>query len=95
VTAPLPDLVIYGRPGCHLCEDAKTLLEALLADRAAYGLAAPPLVERNIEDDEDALRRYVLTIPVVTYGERELPLATSVSALRRFLADALDGATPA
>jgi hypothetical protein len=20
--APLPDLVLYGRPGCHLCDDA-------------------------------------------------------------------------
>jgi hypothetical protein len=91
VTPPLPDLVLYGRPGCHLCEDARAMLDALLADRAARGLLAPAVVERSIEDDEDAHRRYLLTIPVVTYGARELELATTGSKLRRFLAEALDG----
>ena len=68
------------------------MLDALLVDRATRGLAAPPLVERSIEDDPDALRRYLVTIPVVTYGDREVELATTLSKLRRFLAEALDGA---
>ena len=71
------------------------MLDALLADRVARGLATPRLLERSIEDDDEALRRYVLTIPVLAYGTRELPLATTVSALRRFLADALDDGSPA
>ena len=95
VTPPLPDLVLYGRPGCHLCEDTRALLDALLADRTARGLPAPGLVERSIEDDADALARYALTIPVVAYGSQVLELATGVTALRRFLGDALDnGARP-
>ena len=90
MTTPLPDLVLYGRPGCHLCEDAHAALAALLAQRAADGLPAPALVERNIEDDADLHRRYLLTIPVVVFGDRELELATSPAKLRRFLAEALD-----
>jgi hypothetical protein len=92
VTAPLPDLVLYARDGCHLCAETRATLEALLADRAARGLAAPRLVERDIEADEDLHRRYAFTIPVVALGGQELELATSPARLRRLLADVLDGA---
>ncbi len=92
MSAPLPDLVLYSRPGCHLCEDARAALEALLADRAARGLPAPTIVERDIDTDEGWHRRYVFTIPVVSLDGRELELATSPIKLRRLLEDALDGA---
>jgi len=91
VTAPLPDLLLYGRPGCHLCEDAHAMLDGLLAHRRSQGLPTPVLVERNIETDDDWHRRFVFTIPVVAYGDRELELATSPAKLGRFLAEALDG----
>ena len=92
MTAPLPELVLYGRPGCHLCEDARVTLEAILVDRRSRGLRAPALVERSIDGDDDLQRRYAFTIPVVTLGGRELELATSPAKLRRLLEDALDGA---
>ncbi len=91
MTDPLPSLVLYGRPGCHLCEDAHTVLDALLAERHARGLPAPALTERNIDDDQDLQRRYAFTIPVVTFDGHELELATSAAKLRRFLAETLDG----
>ena len=90
MTHPLPSLVLYGRPGCHLCDDAHAVLDALLAERHARGLPAPILVERSIDDDEDLHRRYAFTIPVVAFGGHELELATSAAKLRRFLAEALD-----
>lgn len=89
VTAPLPDLVLYGRPGCHLCDDAKAILRALLGKRAEAGLPVPMLVERNIEDDEDWHRRYLVTIPVLAAGDAELALATSPARMSAFLATAL------
>ncbi len=92
VIAPLPALVVYSRPGCHLCEDTRDLLVALLSERGAAGLAVPPVVECDIETNDDWLRRYLLTIPVVAYGGRELELATSPAKLRRFLTEVLDGA---
>jgi hypothetical protein len=95
VTTPLPDLVLYGRPGCHLCDEAHELLVALLAERASAGLPAPTPVERNIDGDEELQRRFALTIPVVAVGNRELELATSAAKLRRFLAETLDGASVA
>jgi len=92
VTAPLPDLVLYSRTGCHLCEDTRAALVLLLGERAARGLAVPTLVERDIETDDELHRRYALTIPVVALAERELELATSPARLRRLLEDVLDGA---
>jgi hypothetical protein len=90
VTAPLPDLVLYGRPGCHLCDEARAALRAILADRRARGLPAPNVVEHDIDSDENLQRRYAFTIPVVALGGRELELATSPAKLRHLLEDTLD-----
>jgi hypothetical protein len=92
VTDLPPSLVLYGRHGCHLCEEAHDALAALLAQRREAGLSVPPVVERDIETDADWVRRYLVTIPVVAYGDRELELATSPAKLRRFLSEVLDGA---
>ena len=95
VTAPLPSLLLFGRRACHLCDEARTMLDALLADRAARGLPVPPVEERDIDADEALHRRYALTIPVIAIGGHELELVTSAAKLRRFLAQALDGAAEA
>ena len=54
------EVVLYGRPGCCLCDDARRLL---LHVRDDYPFA---LVERDIESDERLLRAYLERIPVVT-----------------------------
>jgi len=90
----LPDLVLYSRPGCHLCEDARVLLVALLAARTAAGNPAPALVERDITTSQDWERAYFLTIPVVELGDHRVELATSAIKLRALLAT-LDAPTPA
>jgi hypothetical protein len=87
---PLPRLTLYMRPGCHLCEDARALLDTVLADRHARGLPAPAVEERNIETNQAWHAAFLTTIPVVEIGERRLELATSAAKLQRFLADALD-----
>ena len=95
MTDPLPDLVLYARTGCHLCEETRAVLEALLRDRAARGLATPCLVERDIEADPALHDKYAFVIPVVALGDQEVELATSPARLRRLLADALDAGAPA
>ena len=96
--APLPDLVLYGRPECGLCDEARDLLLALLDERARQSLPVPSLTEIDIESDADLERRYFASIPVVELGDRRLELATSAAKLRRLLSDVLDGSaatTPA
>jgi glutaredoxin-like protein DUF836 len=87
---PLPDLILYGRPGCHLCDDARTLAEQLLEARTRAGLAAPKLVERNIETDPAWQRAFFESIPVLELGGRRVELATSAGRIRRLLDDVLD-----
>jgi hypothetical protein len=82
----LPDLILYSRAGCHLCDDARTLLEQLLAARRAADRPTPALLERDITTNADWERAYFATIPVVELGDRRIELATSVLKLKALLA---------
>jgi glutaredoxin len=53
-------VILYTRPGCHLCDDAK------LAMQAADCANEYTLQEINIESDPELLRRYQYDIPVIT-----------------------------
>lgn len=92
MNAPLPDLILYHRAGCHLCDDARATLGLLLTERDGRGLPVPAIVERDIDTNEDWHRRYAFTIPVIALGDRELELATSPAAVRHLLETVLDGA---
>jgi len=89
---PLPDVILYRRDGCHLCDEARAIVQSLLEDRAARGRSPALLRERDITTNEDWERQFFATIPVVEIRGRRLELATSPAKLRRFLDDALDGA---
>ena len=52
-------LILYTRPGCHLCDQAAAMLEEL-------GFDWRPV---NIADDPDLERQYGLQIPVA-YSEQ-------------------------
>ena len=91
MTTPLPELVLYTRPGCHLCDEARAIVQGLLEDRAARGRRTAAIRERDISTDPEWERQFFATIPVVELGGRRLDLATSPARLRRFLDEALDG----
>jgi glutaredoxin len=93
MTAPLPELRLYTRPGCHLCEEARDAIQSALEDRAARGLPIPPVVEVDIEADPELHRQYLERIPVVEIDGRRLELLVTAGKLRRMLADVLDATT--
>jgi glutaredoxin len=53
-------LVLYGRPDCHLCDEAREALESLRSEGVAFELQ-----EVDIESDESLLARFLERIPVV------------------------------
>ena len=53
-------VIIYSKPGCHLCDEAK---EAL---RAAGCEDQFQLTEINIETDPELMSKYCYDIPVIT-----------------------------
>jgi glutaredoxin len=57
---------LYGRPGCHLCDDARAQLLVLQAE---YGFA---LNDIDIEGDDDLHKRYLERIPVVVLDGEHL-----------------------
>ena len=52
-------VLIYSRPGCHLCEEAKAEIQTAGCDGEFT------LDEVNIDDDPELLERYQYDIPVV------------------------------
>jgi glutaredoxin len=53
-------VIVYSRPGCHLCDEAKSAI--LAAGCSQYFV----LQEINIETDADLYERYKHDIPVIT-----------------------------
>jgi len=53
------EVVLYGAPGCHLCEEAAHALQTLRRTRHFT------LREVDIHSDPELERRYLLEIPVV------------------------------
>jgi len=53
-------VILYGKPGCHLCDDVRTVL---LSVQPKYRFE---LHEVDIMGDEDLFNRYCIDIPVVT-----------------------------
>ena len=55
-----PHVIVYSRPGCHLCDEAKVAIQSAgVSDRFT-------LDEVNIESDAELLGKYRYDIPVVT-----------------------------
>jgi thioredoxin-like negative regulator of GroEL len=60
-------LTLYSRPGCHLCEEMKAVVQ-----RAAAGSDARVTIEEvDISTDPDLEARYGLEIPVLLVDGRK------------------------
>jgi glutaredoxin len=59
-------VTLYGRPGCHLCDDARAALERVRAGTPFT------LEEVDIDGDDALFKRYLERIPVVALDGEEL-----------------------
>jgi glutaredoxin len=70
------NVVLYSRPGCHLCEEARAMLRR----------AGAAFEERDIETDDALFKRYLERIPVIAIdGEEAFELVVNERALRAAL----------
>lgn len=75
-------VTLYGREGCHLCDEAKDGLLGLRAEGPEF-----ELIEIDIESDRDLLRKYLERIPVIEIqGQEVCELGIDHTALRARLA---------
>ena len=69
-------IVVYGKPGCHLCDDARAVLERV-------GVA---FEEIDITTDDALHAAYLERIPVVTIdGDEHFEFFVEEAALRALL----------
>ena len=62
-------LTLIGKPGCHLCDDAREVVEGVRAETAQRGIRTE-LEELNILDDPALARLHSEDIPVVLVNGR-------------------------
>lgn len=62
-------LTLIGKPGCHLCDDARAVIGSVLA-QLPEGSPAVTVEERDILQDQDLHDQYVEEIPVVLIDGR-------------------------
>jgi glutaredoxin len=73
-------VTLYGRPGCHLCDEARDVLLRVREDRPFE------LLEVDIERDDELFKRYLERIPVVCLdGEELFDFEVDEAALRHRL----------
>ena len=71
-------VVLYSRPECHLCDQARSAILALREQGLRFDLR-----EVDIESDDELLARYLERIPVVAVeGEVVSELVLDQDALR-------------
>jgi len=77
------DVTLYTRPGCHLCDEAKSAIAPLLREFGAV------LREVNIDADPVLKERYGWDIPVIFIGQRKAAKhRVDLEQFRRQLQDA-------
>jgi glutaredoxin len=64
-SGPAPRVTLYTRPGCHLCDDARAVVEAVCAE------LGEGYVEVDIDGSEDLTRRYGEEVPVTLVDGRQ------------------------
>lgn len=71
-------MILYSRPDCHLCDEARAAILAISDQGLRFELQ-----EIDIESDDELLSRYLERIPVVTVeGEIVSELILDLDALR-------------
>ena len=76
-----PRVVLIGKPGCHLCEEARTVVAGVCEDLGV------PWQERSIIGDPALAGRYSDLIPVVLVdGQEHAAWRVDPTALRSALA---------
>lgn len=61
---PNATVTFLSRPGCHLCDDAREVVLAVMGE-----FPTARFVERSIDDDPQLLERYAEEIPVVVIDD--------------------------
>jgi glutaredoxin len=78
-------LTLYSRPGCHLCDDMKAVVERV----ARTSTPVPTIEVIDISSDREVEAIYGLEIPVLLFnGKKAAKYRVTEEGLRRMLSGA-------
>ena len=81
----MPEVTLYGKPGCHLCDEARTVVERVRAEHPFE------LTEVDVTLDPELNRAYGERIPVLELdGEEVFEFFVDAAELGRRI-DRVDG----
>ena len=60
-----PRVTLYGRPGCHLCEDARAVVSMVCTE------LGEEFIEVSVDDDPELQRRFGEEVPVTFVDGRQ------------------------
>ena len=60
-----PRITLYTRPGCHLCEEARVVIEQVCTE------LDEEYIEVDIDDDPDLVARFTDEVPVTFVDGRQ------------------------
>jgi glutaredoxin len=81
----VPEVTLYGKPGCHLCDDARGVVERVRAEHPFE------LKEVDVSLDPELNQAYGARIPVLEVdGEEVFEFFVDAAELRRRI-DRVDG----
>ena len=66
IPGPGGRVLLYGRSGCHLCDEARAVVSEVTAE---FGIA---FEEVDVDSDPDLARRYGEEVPVVCVDGRQV-----------------------
>ena len=66
---PATTLTLIAKPGCHLCDDARAVVDLVLGELDRDGVGVQ-LIERNILEEPRLAQQYADDIPVVLIDDR-------------------------
>jgi len=76
----VPEVVLYSRPGCGLCDEARDVILAV-RERVAFGLR-----EVDVSGDDALELEYGIRIPVVLVdGQERFEISVDASELEAWL----------
>jgi len=86
--ADLMTLTLYSRPGCHLCDDMKAVVQRVMQSSPPNRIS---IEEVDISTDPDLESRYGVEIPVLLVnGTKAAKYRVTEDQLRRILAGRID-----
>lgn len=85
ILSRVPMLDFYTRDGCHLCDEARHALQAVMEERVRRSLPNPRVRYINLTQRPELEGQYGARIPVIAVGGNEISLVTSARSIGLFL----------